>query len=160
MAVGFRMVRHWPSQVIIVAAALLFIGVQATLAYRYISADKAQTIEAAYADDEAVVLAVNAHIGAVLQLADSTLQQLAVHIEQHGGMQSLDPAVLHDMLLLHAQGATMLRAIIVVAPDGTAITSSTIISRPIGPATPSPRLSPKSFAANIVIMVPPQVGSV
>ena len=125
MAVGFRMVRHWPSQVIIVAAALLFIGVQATLAYRYISADKAQTIEAAYADDEAVVLAVNAHIGAVLQLADSTLQQLGVHIEQHGGLQSLDPAVLHDMLLLHAQGATMLRAIIVVAPDGTAITSST-----------------------------------
>ncbi len=125
MAVGFRMVRHWPSQVIIVAAALLFIGVEATLAYRNIDADKARIIEAAYADNEAVVLALNAHIGAVFQLADSTLQQLALHLEQHGGPDRIDPAALHDMLALHARGATMLRSIIVVAPDGTAVASST-----------------------------------
>lgn len=125
MTVGFRMVRHWPSQVIIVVAALLFTGVEATLAYRHISADKAQTIEAAYVDNEAVVLAANAHIGAVFQLADSTLQQVAAHIEQQGGLQYIDPTMLRNILLLHAQGATMLRAIIVVAPDGAVITSST-----------------------------------
>jgi len=122
MAVGFRLARHWPSQMLIVAAASIFIIVEAVLASRDIAEDKAQTIETAYAHNEAVALALNAHVTALFEMADGVLQQLAAHVAEHHG--PLTDGELTSLLALHTRGLPMLRGVLAVNPDGVAIASS------------------------------------
>lgn len=121
---GLRVTRHWPSQILIVGAAIAFVAIEATLAARHIDQDKRQTIEDAYTDGEALTLALQAHAGAVFESADAALKGVAAQLEQRGARALGDSAQLNALLAARAHGAAMLHSLLIFLPDGMPLASS------------------------------------
>src|SRR5690606_26872709 len=78
----------------------------------------------AYADNQALTLALKAHIGAVFEVADATLLGLATRLQQRGDRVLANRAELSELLQSSAHGAAMLYSLFVVSPDGTPLASS------------------------------------
>lgn len=121
---GIRVTRHWPSQILIVGAAIAFVAIEATFAARHIDQDKRQTIEDAYTDGEALTLALQAHAGVVFEIADAALQGVATQLEARGAPALTDLPQLDALLAERMHGAAMLHSLLIVLPDGTPIASS------------------------------------